>query len=127
MLLLLLRCAVIVLIALAMARPALRTASAGAGLLGPQRVVAVMILDNSYSMSQTDGTISRFDKSRKSLLDALDTFPNGSTAGLFLASDSVDAVVQPTVDLNMVRAAGAEHQPAVRPGERSGAGDSAGD
>lgn len=105
LLLLALRCLLILLIALAASRPALRTASAGAGFLGPQKVVAVMILDNSYSMSQTDGTTSRFDQSKTSLLAALDTFPNGSTAAMFLASDSVDAVVQPTVDLNQVRAA----------------------
>jgi hypothetical protein len=106
LLLLLLRCMVILLIALAAARPALRSASAGAGFLGPRKVAAVLILDNSYSMSQTDGTTSRFDQSKKSLLAAMDTFPSGSTASLSLASDSVDALVpEPTVDLNLVRKA----------------------
>ena len=51
LLLLLLRCLLLIFLALALARPTLRNAAAGFG----QPVTAVIALDNSYSMSATDG------------------------------------------------------------------------
>src|SRR6187397_1559448 len=50
MLLLILRCLLLALLALALARPVLRAA---AGAMGFSKVTAVIVLDNSYSMTQT--------------------------------------------------------------------------
>src|SRR5437868_11715612 len=52
MLLLMLRCLLLALLAIALARPVLRAA---VGALGLSKVTAVIVLDNSYSMTQTDG------------------------------------------------------------------------
>src|ERR1700722_18208397 len=60
-LLLILRCLMLLFLALALARPALRGASGGVGQ-GSQ--TAVILLDNSYSMGQTDGGPTRFDQAR---------------------------------------------------------------
>src|SRR4051812_47251075 len=58
-LLLVVRCAIVALLALALARPVLK--SARASLLGRNAVTAVIVIDQSYSMSATDGVTSRFD------------------------------------------------------------------
>jgi hypothetical protein len=105
LLLLLVRCLLLLFLALAAARPALRAAR-GAGIFGSQKVVAVLILDNSYSMSQTDGAASRFEKAKSAELAALDRFPTGSTAAVLLASDFTDPLIpEPTVDINLARKA----------------------
>src|SRR5690606_4000637 len=54
LLLLLLRCAIVALLAIALARPALQAAASG-GLFGRRNVTAGIIVDNSYSMSASDG------------------------------------------------------------------------
>lgn len=101
-LLLILRCALLALLALAMARPALHGAL---GFFSQARVDAVIILDNSYSMSQTDGAVSRFEQSQKKVVDeVIQTLPGGASASLLLASDTVQEVIsEPTYDLNLVR------------------------
>src|SRR5438067_3493911 len=81
-LLLLLRCAVLVFLALALARPALRKAGLGIGESGSE--AAVIVLDNSYSMGQTDGVSTRFQKAQKAAEQALDAMPTGSAAAVFL-------------------------------------------
>src|SRR3954453_23259591 len=58
LLLLALRCLLLFLLGLALARPTLR-AFGGGGWFGQQKVTAVLLLDNSYSMSATDGAKSR--------------------------------------------------------------------
>ena len=55
--LLLLRCLLLILLAIALARPALRTIASG-GMFGQARIISVLVLDNSYSMSQTNGVTS---------------------------------------------------------------------
>src|ERR1043166_5634823 len=78
-LLLLLRCAVLVFLALALARPALRKAGLG-GLGESGSEAAVIVLDNSYSMGQTDGVSTRFQKAQQAAEQALDALPTGSAA-----------------------------------------------
>src|SRR5436190_23605341 len=56
LLLLILRCVLVALLALALARPVLRAATTG--VFGPASVTAVILLDNSYSMSANDGVDS---------------------------------------------------------------------
>lgn len=102
LILLALRCLVLAMLALAMARPALQSS---AGWFGQSRVMAVLVIDNSYSMSQTDGTMSRFDLARKKVADQIiNGFPNGSSVAVVLASDVVqDVIPEPTYDLNFAR------------------------
>ena len=65
MILLVLRCLLLALLAIALARPAFK--SGGADLLGQSKVTAVVVLDNSASMGTTDGTASRFHTVASSL------------------------------------------------------------
>lgn len=102
LLLLLLRCALLVFIALALARPAFP--GAGGGLFGRSGVTAVLLLDNSYSMGLSDGVTTRFDNAKKSLEAVLDSLPSNSSAAVLLAGDGVEAAIaEPTFDLNLAR------------------------
>jgi hypothetical protein len=99
MILLILRCALVALFALVLARPVLRSSSA-AGVFGGGDVTAVVILDNSYSMTQTDGVRSRFDAAREAAETVITSLPAGSSAAVLLASDVVAPVIpEPTFDL----------------------------
>ncbi len=101
MLLLILRCILITLIALALAQPILRAAAA---FLGETRSTAVIILDNSYSMSQTDGVQSRFDAAKKAANEIIHSMPPGSSVAVLLASDKVAPLIpEPTYDLALAR------------------------
>jgi hypothetical protein len=103
LLLLLLRCALLVLLALALARPALPGGGAG-GLFGRSGVTAVLVLDNSYSMGLSDGVTTRFDNAKKALEQVIDSLPVNSAAAVFLAGDGVErAIGEPTFDLNLAR------------------------
>jgi hypothetical protein len=102
MILLGLRCLLLVLLALALARPALR--SSVPNWLGRSKVTAVLVLDNSYSMGMSDGATTRLDKARRAAEQVLDTLPAGSATALLLASDVVQPVIsEPTFDLHLAR------------------------
>jgi hypothetical protein len=102
-LLLILRCLVLFLLGMALARPTLGCSAAGR-ILGGQDVTAVVILDNSYSMSGTDGVKSRFDQAKLAADQVLATFPPGSSVAVILASDIASLVIpEPTHDLAKVR------------------------
>jgi len=102
LLLLFLRCLVLALLALALARPALRKAEGG--WFGMARPTVLLLLDNSYSMSETDGTQSRFDLARTAAEEVLDVLPGGSPTAVFLASDIVrKPIPEPTNDGALVR------------------------
>lgn len=101
LLLLLLRCLVVALLALALARPAVRSASAR---FGGARVSAVLVLDRSASMRATDGARTRFELARQAAEAAVDAFPPGSSVGVVLAGDRVvTPLPEPSPDLNQVR------------------------
>ena len=102
LILLALRCLLLAMLALAMARPALQGT---AGWFGQSPVTAVIVIDNSYSMSQTDGTMSRFDQAKKKVADQIiNAFPSGSSTAFLLASDVVQEVIpEPTYDLNFAK------------------------
>ncbi len=102
LILLALRCLLLALLALALARPAiLNQASA---VFGQSKVTGVVILDNSYSMGMSDGTGTRFDRAKKAAEQALDSMPAGSATAVFLASDIVQPVIpEPTFDFNLAR------------------------
>ncbi|HEY0454988.1 MAG TPA: BatA domain-containing protein, partial [Verrucomicrobiae bacterium] len=102
MILLALRCLLLALLALALARPAIL--SNRADVFGQSKVTSVIILDNSYSMGVSDGNLTRFDKGRKAAEQALDSMPIGSATAVFLASDIVQGVIpEPTFDMNLAR------------------------
>ena len=101
--LLALRCLLLALLALALARPVLPSATSerlGAAVTG------VLILDNSYSMSQTDGVSSRFDKARAIAEQVVDSLPPSSFLAVFLGSDIASpAIPEPTHDMHLARKA----------------------
>src|SRR3954463_4267485 len=102
LILLVLRCLLLALLALALARPALMSNSQA--FFGKSKVTAVIIGDNSLSMGVSDGTRTRFDKARDAALQAVDSMPAGSATAVFLASDMVNAVIpEPTFDFNLAR------------------------
>lgn len=98
---LILRCLVLAALALALARPAIR--EGGFAILGGDET-AIVLLDNSGSMSTTDGAVSRFEKAKKAAEAALDALPSGSEVAVWLVSDVVnDVVPEPTRDLALAR------------------------
>ncbi|MFM8471224.1 MAG: BatA domain-containing protein, partial [Limisphaerales bacterium] len=102
MILLALRCLMLALLALAVARPAMRTSTHD--VFGQSKVTAVIVLDNSASMGVSDGVQTRFDKARKIAEQAVDALPSGSAAAVILASDIAKEVIkEPTHDLNLAR------------------------
>lgn len=101
LLLLLLRCLVVGLFALALARPALRSATS---FLQSRRVTAAVVLDASASMSASDGGGTRFELARRVAEEAVDALPQGSSVAVLLAGDRVTAPLEePSFDLNLVR------------------------
>src|SRR5258705_1158809 len=99
MLLLILRCLLLALLAIALARPVLQAA---AGALGLTKVTAVIVLDNSYSMAQTDGVEPRFEAAKRAADEVIRTMPTGSSIAVLLASDVVNKLIpEPTYDLTL--------------------------
>ena len=104
MILLALRCLLLALLALALARPAIL--SDASAVFGQSKVTGVIVLDNSMSMGMSDGTATRFDKARRAAEQVVDSLPSGSATAVLLASDVVQAVIpEPTFDLNLARKA----------------------
>ena len=102
MILLAIRCLMLALLALAVARPAMRSTTHN--VFGQSKVTAVIVLDNSASMGVSDGVQTRFDKARKVAEQAVDALPSGSAAAVILASDiAKEAIKEPTHDLNLAR------------------------
>src|SRR5688572_28707097 len=104
MLLLALRCLLLLVLGLALARPTIRTLGAG-GWLGQAKVTSVVLLDNSYSMSAADGAKSRFENAKEAAVKAIDSLPAGSSVSVLLASDTTPTgpIPEPTFDLDLAR------------------------
>ncbi len=99
--LLILRCLVVALLALALARPALRESNFA--IFGGDET-AIVLLDNSGSMATSDGAQTRFEKAQKAAEQVLDSLPGGSSVAVWLASDQVkDLIPEPTHDLALAR------------------------
>lgn len=102
LLLLLMRCALLILLALALARPSFK--QGGFGGFGDSNEAAIIALDNSASMSQSDGVSSKVEKAQKAAEEALDSLPAGSAAAVWLVSDVVKGVIpEPTHDFALAR------------------------
>ena len=104
LLLLALRCLLLLLLGLALARPTIRSLGAG-GWLGQAKVTSVVLLDNSYSMSAADGAKSRFENAKEAAVKAIDSLPAGSSVAVLLASDATPSgpIPEPTFDLDLAR------------------------
>ena len=104
LILLALRCLLVALIALALARPTVRDAVSS--FLGGGKTVGVVMIDNSMSMGVSDGTATRFTKAKQAAEQAIDSLPSGSAVAVWLVSDMVrDSIPEPTYDLNLARKA----------------------
>jgi hypothetical protein len=102
LILLILRCCVLVFLALAMARPSFK--QGGFGGFGGSNEAAIIALDNSASMSQSDGVSSKFDSAQKAAEQVLDALPSGSAVAVWLVSDVVKGVIpEPTHDFALAR------------------------
>jgi hypothetical protein len=114
LLLLLLRCALVALLALALARPTIEWLKSG--FLG-SKVSTVIVLDRSGSMTAEAGNgKSKFDLARDAALETLDSLPNGSAVAVLLSADAPDGgVLEPTLDLKLARRILEEAGPADRP------------
>lgn len=102
--LLLLRLALVALLALALARPA--AAWLDSQSLG-SKIASTIIIDSSGSMGRTDqGTEkTRFEIARGFGTEAIRTLPRGSAASVIFAADSTGSgITEPTHDLNRAEA-----------------------
>ena len=104
------RCAVVVLLAAALARPFGCGDSTLAAVAGRRAALHVIVLDDSYSMayeSNRDGAATDFDAAKELAADLLDRMGGGGdSVALVTASSPARAVVaRPTYDLSAVRAA----------------------
>ena len=103
LLILLLRAAIIALVALALARPLLRNQFSFAGARA--KTSAVLILDNSFSMGHQGIQGQRFEKAREAALEVADSLRSGDSVALILMSDIADAVfMKLTRDLEAAKA-----------------------
>jgi hypothetical protein len=87
LLLLILRCAVLVFLALAFARP-LTTLARGAGR--GDAVDAVFLFDTSYSMGARDGAVTRLERAQEAALKILEGLPPHSSVQIVACSDRAE-------------------------------------
>ena len=99
-LLLLVRIAIPVLLALCMARPVLTGAKA---LLGKAKTSLVIVLDNSYSMNAFGATQSHFDQAKAQINAILNSLPRGSEVSIAWMSGRASSELGPTFDLARLR------------------------
>src|SRR5687768_17474126 len=84
-----LRMLIVGLLAIALARPVLRSRWGGLGT--QNRVSAVILLDCSYSMSLAEAGRTRFDKAREAALQVLSSLRRGDEVSLVLMGDPAGA------------------------------------
>lgn len=93
-LLLVLRCLAVLLLALAISKPAMKEAQGIAARLGERRAGVVIALDASYSMQHVDGSSTRFDRA----IQKIDTIAEGihpeDPVSLILLGDEHRVVVR---------------------------------
>ena len=104
LLILLLRMAIVALIAFALARPFLTLGLPVASVRAKTDIV--IVLDNSYSMAHQDVDGIRFEKAKTLAIDIMGTLRHGDSAALILMSDIPNPIFrQLTPDLGSVTAA----------------------
>jgi len=111
-LLMLLRMALIALIALGMAKPWREREQTS--VLPDAPVSMVIVLDNSYSMGYVDQGVSRFEQARRAALGLIDTLKPGDEVAVLLMNEEVVPLVrQFTTDPERVKKALREAEPSV--------------
>jgi len=76
LLLLAVRCLVLLLLPLALARPTFNAVSGGGR---GESIDAVLLIDTSYSMGASDGELTRLDRAKAAALSVIDNLPSNST------------------------------------------------
>ncbi|MDA0765823.1 MAG: BatA domain-containing protein [Verrucomicrobia bacterium] len=99
LILLAIRCAIPILLALMMARPMWQGA---AGLRGDQPTSTVVLLDNSYSMAAGRAGTSNFSLARDETQRLLGGLPRGSEAYVFLMGEGAGMLDESTRDISRV-------------------------
>ena len=113
LLILLLRMAIIILIALALARPLLKNQFSFAGARA--KTSSVIILDNSYSMAYQGVQGEWFEKAREMAVEVVQSLRRGDSAALILMSDTPDPIFRKlTKDLEQVKTAIRQAQTSYR-------------
>ncbi len=113
LLLLLLRCAIFALLALAAARPAVNRKAFRAFGGDVQRTV-VLVIDRSMSMSYRNGDSTRLEAAKAQALTVLDSLKPGDEAAVFAVADRADPLVaQPTQDRGVAQRAVGGLQPGL--------------
>lgn len=101
LILLILRCLLIALVALALARPVTNLLVTSA----PPPQTVMIVLDHSMSMGTTEGAQSTFKQAVQWVDTYIANLPAGSAVGIILASDEAQgAIADPSYDLAGVRA-----------------------
>ncbi|MEM1059181.1 MAG: BatA domain-containing protein [Verrucomicrobiota bacterium] len=104
LILLILRCLAVLLLVLAFTRPVLREEIKATDYVDAGPLTAVVLLDNSASMGQSDGVKTRLAMGRESIEESIGKLEGGSKMAFYLVSDRPNAMVaQPTPDLARVR------------------------
>jgi len=102
LILLICRCLIVALLALAFARPTLWFG--GGTLISADPVAAVLLLDVSGSMGYGNGVETRLDSAKKTALEILANLASGSSCALYLVSDQVQPLIpRPTTDMSILR------------------------
>lgn len=86
--LLLMRCAAVVLIALAVARPSLQASSGVAAAAGSAQPGVIIAIDASYSMLHEADGVTRFDRAIEHIRAIADGIPIGSPVSLVVLGDN---------------------------------------
>src|SRR3954468_12362790 len=102
------RCAVLVLVATALARPMGCQDSAIARIAGQRNALHVIVLDNSYSMAYEAGrpdAPTHLDRAKKMAKELIETFAaGGESVSIVVASRPASAVLAaPTYDMSAAR------------------------
>jgi len=104
LLLLLLRVLMVVLLALALARPRLLASGALLGGLGPESRHVILVLDESLSMRHREGDRTAFDRAKAAAETILASLRKGDVVSLLAMSDVARPVVgEATLEIDVVR------------------------
>ncbi|MFZ2640128.1 MAG: BatA domain-containing protein [Verrucomicrobiia bacterium] len=113
-LLMLVRIFILAFLALALARPLVKTAFTA--YLGHSRTDLVLVLDNSFSTTHTSGETSDFENIRRTALSLIDTLRQGDTVSVIIASDTARPLSSdPSFELQRTKQAIVQLQPQPRP------------
>src|SRR5947207_1006320 len=100
LILLLLRCAIPVFLAICMARPVITGLEP---LLGNAKSSTVLVLDNSYSMEAGGPGRSNFQQAKEAARQIVDALPPGSDVAMVRMAGGASPIDEPTFDLDRVR------------------------